>query len=179
MDNQNSAILPEKYQLLIENLRQELQKETGCLYQFHISRYGDMSGGLTIGDFKSIKQPITITKMAPGYEDLIGSYDSIDDAQKRLTFLLIHEKYEETKTIQYIGKDTMIGKCRMCHSYNENKPGRVPNRVVLDTCQNCTKIYESKWLDVEISRSTPKVIKYSGRAGEYRFYDNIGEYQWQ
>lgn len=178
-DTTKSVILPEKYLAMFEDILSKLQTETGEMYQLHINKFDDMSGGLIIGAFKDIVRPIIIYDMQPGYEELNGTYASVSEAKKHVKELAARERFEETKTIIMNDEEVQLGKCKHCHSYGENHLHKSSNHTYFDICQNCLMHFSSKWDDMEVSVSTSEVTKYSGQAARYTFYDPVGKYTWQ
>ena len=179
VDTEKSGILPEKYIDMFKEILSKLHTETGGIYQLHISKFDNMTGGVTIGDFKDIVRPIIIYDMQPGYEELNGAYASVFEAKKRIKELATRNKFEEMKTIIMNGEEVQLGKCKHCHSYCENLLHKTPNHTYFNVCQNCLMHFSSEWDTIEVSVSTSEVTKYSGRAAEYTFYDPIGKYTWQ
>jgi|SRR5579872_51704 len=198
-----TAFLPEKYRTSLEALLTVLQIETGHLYQMHISKYGDLTGGLTINAFKDNPRALAIYDMDPEFTELNGSYVSLGDVRQRIAELDSNDKWTDIKTIKINDEDKQIGKCSHCKSYNEGVlesfrpevgtdlgfprmerpappriPHKSPNYINMDICQNCSKWFKSKWDSIDISDSGPEVMKYTGRAGEYRMYDPVGKYKW-
>jgi hypothetical protein len=154
-----AAFLPLKYLISLKNFLTELQTETGDLYQVHISKYGDMSGGLTVNAFKDNTWALVIYDMNPDFEELNGSYASLEEVRQRITELNSNDKWADIKTVITDGEVKQIGKCKQCHSYNENIPHKCPNYISSDVCQNCSKWFKSKWDSIDISDSTPEIMK--------------------
>jgi len=138
-----------KYKEALQQLLNQMEKETGNMYQITVNKFGNYHDcACIIGEFKKRELMLRVFDMDPEYKALEGIYLSKADIDKKLQELREQEMYEETKHYtDNIGIIETIGKCKRCHSYNENVPGRCPNFTNLNICQNkdcCWSLY-SHW----------------------------------
>ena len=147
--------IPEKYKQQLNNLLNQMEDETNNMYQFTINTFGYASNqNCIIGDFKKRNSQIEIYNVEDQYKELVGVYNSRDDIKNKIQSLENNEVFEETKEwVNKQGTKFIIGKCKACHSYNENVLNRFPN-IVGSSCQNdnCRRSsFDTKWKNVQLS----------------------------
>jgi hypothetical protein len=170
--------LPEKYKLQFKNLLQEMEAETGELFQITIDKFNDIKANYVLGDFTTRNCKLEIYEILPEYNELIGTYDSREEFSSLLKKLRCKELFSETKLYDAPnGKIWLIGKCKKCNSYHNNVDGRAPNVVDVTVCQNCHHTLYSKWDKVRLSNNCDSIYIPNGRCGTFTLIDNIGKYR--
>lgn len=173
------ATIPQKYQDMLQNILDQMELETGNMYQFTINTFGLYSNYNTIiGNFNR-NNKIKVHNMKPGFEDLEGIYDNKSEIHKKIKLLKASEKYYDFKEhTDKCGKTSTIGKCKNCHSYNDDNPKRMPNDIDFGCCQNdqCTKrMHFSKWENLELDHYNNNIYQSSG--GSISISHKIGYWQ--
>lgn len=174
------ADIPQKYKERLQALLEEMEAETHDMYQFTINKFGNSTNyNYVVGEFKSRDKPIVIYGMKEGYEALEGGYATRNAAVQKLKELVANDRFEETNdwVRESDGHVFKLGKCRKCHSYNENAPEypvksgdstiqcrRFPNTIESNVCQNieCGAHLESKWSDLTVSENDFTVYECGG-----------------
>lgn len=159
----NKIRIPEKYYDQLVQLLTQMESETKNKYKITISQFGHYSNeDLVIGDFNNRQQTISVVNMKPKYKELEGLYSSIEKLEAEIARLRTDEIFEETKLTED-GK--LIGKCKHCHSYNENVLNRVPNFIDNDHCQNDTcphSRFQSIWNGMKVDNTLGMIYKSGG-----------------
>lgn len=172
--------IPEKYKELLSTVLNQMESETGNMYQFTVNKFGNPSNyNCIIGNFKNRNIKIEVYDTKPKYKELVDVYDSRVDLVNKIKNLRCNEIFEETKEISdNMGGTITIGKCKNCHSYCENIPYRYPNTITSSCCQNdeCPKkILFSKWDDIYVSEWDGHIFQSSG--GSLSICHDIGKYK--
>jgi len=177
--------IPQKYKDLLQTLLNQMETETGNMYQFTVNKFGNPSNyNYIVGDFKNRNMKIEVYDMKLDYKLLEGIYDSRNDILKKIKELRSFEIYEETKEfIDNNGRKFIIGKCKYCHSYNENVGNRCPNMIDSSCCQNSScpkKSFYTIWDDLHVSEYDGDLYTASGGSisichtkGKYRFVNTV------
>lgn len=171
---------PKSYQKLLEDILNQLEAETGQLYQFTINKFGTANNeNLVIGDFNSRPSRIEVYDMDPDYRGLQGIYNNKSEIENKILELRGDDLFEEMKDwTDHTSKVYKIGKCKQCHSYNEGVPNSFPNVNSLHGCcqnRSCLRRILSKWDDIHISQHNGNIYSASGSVsicnfkGKYRF----------
>jgi hypothetical protein len=172
--------IPEKYANALQNILNEMEQETGNMYQFTVNCHGKLSNyDYVIGDFDDRNFKIEVYDMIPGYSELEGVYDTKDDVIKKMRELGCGDMFEETKDWKNSkGIKYTIGKCKKCHSYNEGVPRTYPNIVDRDAvCQNkaCSTFLRSKWNYLQLSKYDSDI--YESHGGSVSVCEHKGRYR--
>lgn len=169
------AKIPQKYEDMLQNVLEQMEAETGNMYQFTVNTFGiHPQYNTIIGNFNR-DYKIQVCNMKKGYEELEGIYNNKSEVYKRVRMLRAMEYYYDFKeyTDKY-GKTYTIGKCKICNSYNENVPNRSPNNIDNSCCQNdqCSKkVRFSKWDNIELDHHTDKIWDNGGGGGIFECHE--------
>lgn len=173
--------IPQKYEELLQNVLNEMELETGNMYQFTVCKFGNPSNyNCVIGQFKKRNFKIEVHSMDPEYKELEGMYNSRNEVVDKIWELRANDMFEEIKDwVDARGRQFKIGKCKNCHSYNENVPKRHPNIIDINCCQNSkcyNKHLSSIWDGMHISDYCTSIYQSGGGSlsvchdkGKYRF----------
>jgi hypothetical protein len=159
------ANIPQKYKDMLRNVLKLMEEETGNMYEFTVNTFGiHQQFNCIIGHFNRMCK-IKVSNMKPGYEELEGIYDNIGNVNMKIKMLCASETYYDFK--EYVdkqGRSHTIGKCKVCHSYNDDNPKHSPNYIDNSTCQSgeCP-IRFSKWEEVHLDMDAK--IWHGGYAG--------------
>lgn len=174
------SIISTKFEEKLLNLLNEMENETGELYEISIMKFDSNEKKQIIGEIKKRQLTIEVYDMIDDYSELNGVYANYDDIEDKIAKMGYNEKYEELKEIEYEGQKELIGKCRNCHKYNDeskNYNRKCPNFVRLFTCQTrgCNDDRESKWRMIRVSSSYTSIYKSGG--GRFAELTPIGKYK--
>jgi hypothetical protein len=176
--------IPDKFRGAFQSLLDQMEQETGNLYQLKIDQFDYLrtysEPEYTIGDFTTRPFQIEIYDMKPEYKALEGLYNTRNDVINKIQELRCNDLFEEIKDwTDNRGYVYKIGKCKNCHSYNEDFLNRSPNTISSNCCQNnaCpNRWFNSKWNDVKISTNDTTIYTCDGGTlsichmkGHYRF----------
>jgi hypothetical protein len=173
--------IPQKYKDALQNILDQMESETDSMYQFTVNKFGNPSNyNYVIGEFKNRPLKIEIYNMNAEYSELEGIYNSRNEILEKIQSLQCADRFEELKdwTDQH-GTTHKLGKCKYCHSYNENIPNRSPNYSTSDYCQNdlCPhRRLNSRWENFCLSAHDSSIYTHGGGSlsichtkGHYRF----------
>lgn len=180
--NREKATIPQKYQDMLQSILEQMESETGNMYQITINTFGIHSNYNTmIGNFNRKSYKIKVHNMKPGLEELEGIYNDKNEVYKKIKMFRASERYYDFK--EYTdkrGKTYTIGKCKHCHSYNENNSNNSgPNNIDNRCCQNdkCVKkIHFSIWDNLELDHNTDTIWD-NGGGGGICVYHKMGKWQ--
>lgn len=79
--------IPEKYQQALSEILQQLESETGSLYQFRVEKFGQPKTSSVIGSFLRREEKIEVYSMNEEYKALEGIYENYSELQKRIASL--------------------------------------------------------------------------------------------
>ncbi len=171
--------IPPKFEEKLLNLINEMENETGELYEINVMKFNSNTNGQKIGEIRKRQMKIKVYDMTEEYDELNGIYDNYEVIEDKIRKMKYYEIYEELKTIDFRGKEQLIGKCKKCHKYNDdtNYDRKCPNVVELLICQtpNCNKYMGLKWQCVIVSTQNNEIYKSGG--GRYAECVRIGKYQ--
>lgn len=172
-----SITVPDHYKVQLEELLNNLEKETGQIYQFTVNQFGFYSNiNMIIGDFTKRNLKIEVYEIDPEYSELLGIYNCREEFQNKIETLRCNEVFEEIKEIKWHKDDYIqIGKCKKCKSYNEGKKKYSPNYIRADLCQNCHADFRTKWWRVTISKNDYTI--YTSEGGRMSICTMIGKYR--
>ena len=173
----NRVNIPEKYLDAFQKVINELESETGLMYQITINEFGKpmLDDKIIVGDFMERKKKLEVYETNQDYEEILGMYDSKSDLEARIHKLRCNELFFETKEIDWGNSKMEVGKCRRCSKY-ENKQG-TPNATRADCCQNCMMSFSTKWNKIDVSECDGKIHKIKGRCGPYNVIEPIAQYK--
>ena len=174
----NKINVPQKYLDEFQKILNELESETGLMYQIAINEFGKpmLDDKIIVGNFMERKKRIEVFEAKSDYNELLGTYDSKSDIEARIHKLKCDKFFSETKEIDWGNGKMEVGKCRRCGKY-ENKQG-TPNPTKGDCCQNCGASFTlTKWYRISVSERDGKIDKIIGRCGPYNEIEMIAEYR--
>lgn len=175
----SNSVIPEKYLNSLKSILEELELETGLMFQITIEQFGKSfsHNENVIGDFTKRKNRLEVFETEPDYDELLGIYESRDDIKKRIDNLRHNLLFSETKEYDEGGGYFItIGKCIKCNKY-KNKKG-AQNYVLLDCCQNCRHNWrDNKWNKISISNRDNIIYTIVGRSGRYNEIKTIAKYR--
>jgi hypothetical protein len=149
--------VPPAYIEQLQTVLSQLESETGSMYQITLQQFGH-NGTHIVGNFDKRPNQIEVYNMDPLFQELNGVYQSKDEIVNKIKELRANDIFEETRQyINHLGHSYAIGKCKVCHSYNDYVGNSVPNHISSNCCQNrsCPQpSLHSKWDNVELSDGT-------------------------
>lgn len=175
------VVIPIKYKDILQKVLNEIESETGDMYQITINKFGNYSSdNFILGDFDSRAGSIVeVYDVDPEYKELEGIYYDLDTLKFKIKLLrgneLFHDFKEYTDTN---GKTSIIGKCNQCNSYNENNPTRYCN-FIDGICQNpnCSRVMQfPKWEKVHIDKYGGTI--YTANGGSLSICHNKGKWRY-
>ena len=176
---QQQGNIPQKYKDLLQNVLNQMESETGDMYQFTVNKFGNPSNyNFIIGKFTNRNMKIQVYDMELEFKDLEGLYDSRDCVIAKIKEFRTADLFEETKeSIGHNGQKYIIGKCKFCHSYNDKISNRMPNTIGSNCCQNssCHKSLFSKWDNLHIDSYSNTL--YTSDGGSLSICDDVGKYK--
>jgi len=138
--------------LKLKDMLQNLEKETGEKYQLSIRQFGKPVGDvLMVGQFSERSDKLKVTMTNQKYKELELTYGDYKSLENKIKELQSKNLFEETKLwTNAEGEKFTIGKCRLCHSYNDESLVGYPN-LIDNKCQTrkCPGI-ASKWQNVDV-----------------------------
>ncbi|QKF94447.1 hypothetical protein QKU48_gp0989 [Fadolivirus algeromassiliense] len=162
--------IPQKYKDMLLNVLDCMELETGNMYQFTVHKFGNYSNqSCIIGNFNTRPHKIEVYDMDQEYKELEDIYDNREQIYHKIKLLNGSESFYDFKehTDKY-GRTYIIGKCKICHSYNDNVPNRCANSID-GICQNeeCPdrkshKIRFSKWSGMQLDNFNNHIYISSG-----------------
>lgn len=80
--------IPQKYKDMLQNVLNEMENETGNMYQFTINRFGNPSNyNCIVGEFKTRDMKVQVFDMDSDHKELEGIYDSVNQIENKLNEL--------------------------------------------------------------------------------------------
>lgn len=170
----------ESYIEEFNKLLERMENETGNIFELKITEFEEKS--IILGDLKKRNMPLEVHSMCQDYGVLNGFYGSKAQLREKINALMLNDMFEEHKTIQYNGRDIIVGKCKECHSYgdgNENNDPRKMNLDILRKCRICRKKFStSKWNGISVSDHSGNIYCCDGRMGAFaQRVKTIGKYK--
>lgn len=158
--------IPQKYKDALQTMLNTMESETGEMYQFTVNKFGCYSNyNCVIGNFNKRPHKIEIYNMDPNYQLLEGVYDDKEAVRKQIKILKGSESFYDFKDYtNQNGYTFTIGKCKSCHSYNENISNTSPNNID-GICQNpqCKGSARfSIWNGVQLDHFTDDIYQSGG-----------------
>jgi len=174
------ADISQKYKDMLQNILEQMEKETGKMYKITVNTFGiHYNYNCVIGGFNR-EYKIQVCEMKPEYKELEGIYNNKNEIYQKVRMLKANERYYDFKeyTDKY-GKTYTIGKCKRCHSYNENIPTMSANNIENSCCQNdkCVKrIHFTKWDNIELDQYTDQIWD-NGGGGSISVCHKLGKWK--
>jgi hypothetical protein len=154
--------IPQKYKDLLQDVLNQMETETGNLYQFTVNKFGNPSNyNYVVGDFKNRKFKIEVYDMDPEYKELEGVYDSRNAVLE--TIEVLKNLDSQDKNI----KNSLDEKTEeLLNSLNSRK----------HIMEKCYRMHLSKWNDLHVSEHDGSIYTAAGGSicicytkGHYRF----------
>ena len=184
MTQMPKVIIPEPYLDRFQKLLNDLEEETGSMYQLTFHQF-DHSDNQILGEFKTRQLGIEVYETDPKYSKLLGIYNSREALEDHLDELHNNEIFSEIKVGGNNSHFTHIGKCRKCGKFNDEKdknnnhrPNYVTGRNNDMICQQCHHSFDTIWSYLRISSYNSTIFINAGRYAEcitvakYRFVNN-------
>jgi hypothetical protein len=166
-----------KYESELQSLLNRFEFETGKRFEITLTEFGGHTP-FVIGDFHDRDLRVEVYDVDSGFEQLIDTYRDIKKLEKHICCLRAKEFFSECKEWKdpNDGKKYVIGKCKFCNSYNDDRTdGECPNVISSDgsMCRTlkCTAKYNStKWDRITVQKKSGVILDMSNNSKIIAYY---------
>ncbi len=144
--NKKEIELSSVHRFQIQTLIERINLECGIKTKLTLTQF-DREDSVEFCEFDG---KLVVYDMDKNFKELEGNYENMQDLKDRIKQLQVNEYYSETKSVEWNNEPLIIGKCRKCGSYNDDRRTERRNKSMYMVGEDPTELVTVKPNDIDV-----------------------------